>query len=79
MNKLQVARQQAGLSQTQLAERAGISLSALQKYERDAKDINGAKLLTLLKLTAAMNCRLEDILTDGEVIRLIKVYTSESV
>lgn len=72
MNKLQAARQNAGLSQSQLAERAGISLSTLQKYERDAKDINGAKLLTLLKLKVAIGCRLEDILTDEEVLNLLK-------
>lgn len=72
MNKLQAARQNAGLSQSQLAERSGISLSTLQKYERDAKDINGAKLLTLLKLKVAIGCRLEDILTDEEVLNLLK-------
>lgn len=72
MNKLKTARQAAGLSQAQLAEMAGISLSALQKYERDAKDINGAKLLTLLKLKVAIGCRLEDILTDEEVLNLLK-------
>lgn len=72
MNKLKTARQAAGLSQSQLAEMAGISLSALQKYERDAKDINGAKLLTLLKLKVAIGCRLEDILTDEEVLNLLK-------
>ena len=71
MNKLQAARQNAGLSQTQLAARAGINLSSLQKYERDAKDINGAKLKTLLKLCRALNCSLEDILDDPELIDLI--------
>lgn len=73
MNKLQAARQKAGLSQTQLADRAGINLSSLQKYERDAKDINSAKLKTLLKLCRALSCSLEDILDDPELIDLIKV------
>lgn len=72
MNKLQAARQNAGLSQTQLAARAGINLSSLQKYERDAKDINGAKLKTLLKLCQALSCNLADILDDPELLELIK-------
>lgn len=72
MNKLQVARQNAGISQKQLADRAGINLSSLQKYERDAKDINGAKLKTLLKLCQALSCNLTDILDDPELLELIK-------
>lgn len=72
MNKLQAARQNAGLSQAQLADRAGINLSSLQKYERDAKDINGAKLKTLLKLCQALSCNLADILDDPELLELIK-------
>ena len=71
MNKLQAARQAAGLTQQQLADQTGISLSSLQKYEREAKDINSAKLLTLLKITIALKCRLEDILTDEEVLHML--------
>ena len=72
MNKLQAARQAAGLTQQQLADQTGISLSTIQKYERDAKDINSAKLLNLLKMTAALKCQLEDILTDEETLDLIE-------
>ena len=71
VNKLQVARQAAGLTQQQLADQTGISLSTIQKYERDAKDINSAKLLNLLKMTAALKCQLKDILTDEEVLKML--------
>ncbi len=46
---LQKLRKAAGLSQSQLADLAGIKVQVLQQYERGARDINGAKLPTLLK------------------------------
>lgn len=60
--KLQSARQAAGMSQSQLAASAGISVRVLQDYERGARDISGAKLATLLKICNALRCRLQDIL-----------------
>ena len=50
-SKLQNARLAAGLSQSQLASAAGLNVRTLQCYEQGAKDINGAKLATLLKLS----------------------------
>ena len=40
---LQKLRKAAGLSQSQLADLAGIKVQVLQQYERGARDINGAK------------------------------------
>lgn len=71
MNKLHAARQAAGMTQQQLSEQTEISLSTIQKYERDAKDINSAKLRNLLKITVALNCQLKDILTDEEVLNML--------
>lgn len=53
--KLQAARLAAGMSQSQLAAAAGISVRILQDYERGARDINGAKLATLLKFATPLN------------------------
>ena len=77
VNKLQAARQAAGLTQQQLADQTGISLSTIQKYERDAKDINSAKLLNLLKITAALKCQLKDILTDEETLTMLEDLKNE--
>ena len=60
--KLQAARLAAGMSQSQLAAAAGISVRILQDYARGARDINGAKLATLLKICNALECSLRDIL-----------------
>jgi transcriptional regulator with XRE-family HTH domain len=72
--KLQNARQTAGMSQSQLARAAGISVRVLQDYERGARDISGAKLATLLKLCNALHCELRDIIADPETIGLLEAY-----
>lgn len=68
---LKEARQNAGLSQSQLAELAGISIGMLKHYEQGFKDINGAKLRTLLKICKALNCGLQEIVTDEETLQLL--------
>ncbi len=72
--KLQNARKTAGMSQSQLARAAGISVRVLQDYERGARDISGAKLATLLKLCNALHCELRDIIADPETIELLEAY-----
>lgn len=75
-SKLQNARLTAGLSQSQLASAAGLNVRTLQCYEQGAKDINGAKLATLLKLCLALDCKLGDILTDEVTVKLLEQYTA---
>lgn len=67
--KLQAMRKAAGLSQSQLAEKAGVSVRLLQKYERGGRDLNGAKFTTILKLCNALKCSLGDILSDPDTLR----------
>lgn len=71
---LQRLRKEAGLSQSQLAKKAGIRVQVLQQYEQGVRDLNGAKLATLLKLCNALECRLADIVTDEETLELLKAY-----
>lgn len=72
--KLQDARQTAGMPQSQLAEAAGISVRILQDYERGARDINGAKLTTLLKICNALECSLWEIITDPATLEGLDTY-----
>lgn len=72
--KLQAARLAAGMSQSQLAAAAGISVRILQDYERGARDINGAKLATLLKICNVLECSLRDILTDPATLEGLDEY-----
>lgn len=55
-------------SQKGLAEAAGISKKYLQNLEQGARDINGARLSTLLKLCDALKCNLFDILSDADTL-----------
>ena len=71
---LQKLRKAAGLSQSQLASKAGIRVQVLQQYEQGVRDLSGAKLATLLKLCNALECRLADIVTDEETLELLKAY-----
>ena len=71
---LQEKRKEKGLSQSQLANKAGVKFRMLQHYEQASKDINGAKLNTLLNLAIALECKISDIVTDPELIEKIKMY-----
>ena len=54
--KLKELREKAGLSQVQLADASGISVRVLQNYEQGVRNLNGAKLITLLRLCRALGC-----------------------
>ncbi len=73
-SKLQYTRLAHDLSQSQLAAAAGINGRVLQTYEQGGRDLCGAKLATLLKICLALNCKLEDILPDGETAELLRLY-----
>lgn len=69
---LKDARKKADLFRTQVSRKTGINANLLAMYENGDRDINGAKLLTLLKLCDALDCNLEDIITDDETLDLLK-------
>lgn len=69
---LKELRLDKGLSQSQLAQAAEISIRTLQQYEQGNRDINGCRLKTLIKLSNVLECSIVDILTDEELIEMIK-------
>lgn len=75
--KLQAARKAASMSQAQLADAAGVSVRLLQEYERGGRDLNGAKLVTILKLCNALGCSLEDILSAPDTLEQLEVYKTK--
>lgn len=62
VSPLQYQRKICGLSQSQLAERAGVKLRTLQQYESGAKDINKAAVDTVRRLAKTLHCRMEILL-----------------
>ena len=70
--KLKDQREKAGLSQGKLADKAGLSVRTLQDYEQGRKNLNGAKLVTLLTLCKSLNCKLSDLISDTLCLNLLK-------
>lgn len=62
MNNLKQYRKKAGLTQTELAAKVGISHRTLQDYEQGRKPLEGAAALTVLKLAQVLGlCLLSDV------------------
>ena len=64
---LKAAREAAGYSQAQLAEKSGINKRTLQYYEQGYRNIDGASLETLVSLSLALNCKITDILENEKL------------
>lgn len=62
-------RTEKGLSQSKLAEKSGVNVRAIQFYEQGIRDINGAKLETLIALAMALECRISDILNNDSRLK----------
>lgn len=70
--KLKEMRQAANLSQSQLAEKAGLSLRTLQHYEQGAKEFDHARIDTILKVCLVLNCKFEDIIENQEYLEMLR-------
>jgi len=55
-------RQELKLTQSQVAERAGISIKLYQKYESGACSTQNMTLGTAIKLAKALNVKAEDLI-----------------
>lgn len=73
-NKLKTMREGRELSQQECADLSGVNIRIIRSYEQKTRDINGAKLSTLLRLCLALGCRLEDIIDDAETLVLLRRY-----
>lgn len=51
-----------GCTQSELAERSGVSLRSIQMYEQRNKNINKASADTLYQLAKALGCTMEDLI-----------------
>ena len=68
---LKTIRESRGITRQQLSETSGVNIRTIEAYEQEKKDINNAKLKTLLRLCKALGCNLEDIIDDEETIELL--------
>lgn len=79
MGKLQDLRKGAGLTQKELADKAGMKYKILQQYEINYRHIDGARLGTLINLANALNCQIYELLEDEELKRLVQNYEESIV
>ena len=73
---LKATREEVGMSQTELAEKSGVSVRMIQHYEQGFKNINKASVMTVLKLAEAMGADIYEIInerTDAEMIPSLRV------
>lgn len=73
-NRLQELRLERNMSQKEVAKATNIPYSTYVKYETEHLDINGARLLHLIKICLVLDCKLTDILTDADLVRLVRKY-----
>ena len=74
MSKLKKKRMEAGLSQSQLAEKAGLNVRVLQHYEQGSKKFDHARIDKILNVCIVLNCKLQDIIEDENFIELLNKY-----
>lgn len=68
MSNLKNIRKARNLSQSQLADLAGINVRKIQDYEQGHRDINKASGDTLYQLAKVLNCTMEDLLEKSPCI-----------
>ena len=73
VTKLQQMRIKKNLAQNDLSVISGIPKGTIQGYEIKYRDIDGARLEVLCDLCLALNCKLEDILEDENLIEKLKM------
>lgn len=61
-SRLARLRTYAGLTQKILAERSGVSVRMIEQYEQGRKDIAKASAETVLRLSQALHCRMDELL-----------------
>ena len=69
--KLKAVRLSAGLKQKDVALEAGLKLPVYSQYEQGIRNIDGCKLITLLKICKVLECNLVDIVESPELIELL--------
>jgi len=71
---LKEIRESRGMSQQDLADKTGIPKRMIQAYEQGYRNINGAKLSTLLTFANVLNCQIDQIVTDESLIARINKH-----
>lgn len=63
---LKIQRKKAGLNQRELSELSGVPLRTIQQYEQQQKNINKAQVESLIALSKALCCSIDDLIEHME-------------
>ena len=63
-SRLKFMREYKGLSQSELAEKSGVTKRQIEAFEQGVRDINKAQLVTALSLAEALEVDIYDIIND---------------
>lgn len=74
MNKLKAKRLEAGMSQSQLAEKANLNVRTIQHYEQGSKNFDHARIDTVLKVCLALNCKFGEVIENQNFVDLLEQY-----
>lgn len=66
MNTLKEIRKSKGLSQLELSHKSWIALSVISKLETGYTDIMQTRLCTVVALSKALGCTIENLIGDEE-------------
>ena len=69
---LKEIRKNKGISQKELSEATKIKLRTIQSYEQNEKNIDNAKIETLIKISIALDCRISELINNEELKNLSK-------
>lgn len=72
MTRLQELRAAAGMTQTELATAAGITVGVLREYEYDRRPITGARAITAYRIAQALGCTVEDLVAERDIQAVTK-------
>lgn len=72
MNKIQL-NNKFKLTKHQLSEISGVPYWSIDNYCRGKRSLDNAPLETLIRLSIALNCKIEDLIDDTERIAEIRL------
>lgn len=72
MLKLKQLRLTKQLTQGQLADKAGLNVRTIQHYEQGSKNLDHARIDTILRICIALDCKLIDLIENEEYCKLIE-------
>ena len=65
--RLRVIRTATGMLQSELADKAGVSIRTLQSYEEGTRSVNKMSLETAYRLARALNVPMEELVEVDEI------------